>query len=139
MSQSLINLYNKYKKEYERTGNNRHMVVRYDRKLKEYKINSKKKSISNFSNEKPIKKVNNTDSITLLINSINNDKIVNTNLINKHVNIMYNYDKDNINEYIVYLDDTIILYKIKYYKDWFIDWNIRLLEKINKKKGNQCF
>ena len=43
MSQSLINLYNKYKKEYERTGNNRHMVVRYDRKLKEYKINSKKK------------------------------------------------------------------------------------------------
>ena len=139
MSQSLINLYNKYKKEYERTGNNRHMVVRYDRKLKEYKINSKKKSISNFSNEKPIKKVNNTDSITLLINSINNDKIVNTNLINKHVNIMYNYDKDNINEYIVYLDDTIILYKIKYYKDWFIDWNIRLLEKINKKKEINVF
>ena len=34
MSQKIITLYQKYKKEYEKTGKYKHIVVRYGRELK---------------------------------------------------------------------------------------------------------
>lgn len=45
MSQNIINLYQKYKKEYETTGKNKHLYIRYDRKLKKLGINLDKKKI----------------------------------------------------------------------------------------------
>ena len=43
MSERIINLYQKYKKEYEKTGRYRHIVVRYARELKRLGININKK------------------------------------------------------------------------------------------------
>ena len=38
MSQNIINLYNRYKKEYEETGKNKDLYIRYYRKIKQLGI-----------------------------------------------------------------------------------------------------
>lgn len=44
MSQNIINLYQKYKKEYEKTGNNKRLYVRYHRMLKKLEIDLDRKN-----------------------------------------------------------------------------------------------
>ena len=58
MSEKIIVLYQKYKKEYEKTGKNRHIVVRYGRELKRLGINiNKGKSINSNLKRKPLKNI----------------------------------------------------------------------------------